>query len=143
SNAFMKTVNPRIKEFYQKYLDDYRTWLNAWCTWRWYLTGNVRNTVLTEYISWTRGFLNLYLEAVDKLELDNPACVPLKENSPADIAELPVPSFLCPVVVTMPVGLEALRLSAEAAALDNNSFGIKQSGGAMPNATISFGVGKS
>ncbi|MBW7943100.1 MAG: hypothetical protein H3C64_12095 [Candidatus Kuenenia stuttgartiensis] len=33
-------------------------------------------------------------------------------------------------------------MSAEAAALDNNSFGIKQSGGAMPNATISFGVGK-
>ncbi|MCZ2459268.1 MAG: hypothetical protein LC128_06545 [Chitinophagales bacterium] len=142
SNAYMEAVNPRIKEFYQKYLDDYRTWLNAWCTWRWYLTGNIRNTVLTEYINWTRGLLSLHQEAVDKLEFDKPACVPQKENSPANIADLPIPSFLCPVVVTMPVGLEALRLSAEAAALDNNSFGIKHSGGAMPNATISFGVGK-
>lgn len=142
ANAYMEAVNPRIKEFYQKYLDDYRTWLNAWCTWRWYLTGNIRNTVLTEYINWARGLLNLHREAIQKLEYESRACVQPKENSPANIADLPIPSFLCPVVVTMPVGLETLRLSAEATALDNNSFGIKQSGGAMPNATISFGVGK-
>jgi hypothetical protein len=142
TNNYMRAVNPGIREFYQKHLEEFRTWLNAWCTWRWFLTGNIKNVVTSEYISRTRAFLDLHRQAVQELEYERPACVASKEDSPANIADLPVPSFLCPVVVTMPIGLEALRLSAEAATLDDNSFGIKQSGGTMPNATISFGVGK-
>lgn len=142
ANEFMQAVNPRIKEFHQKRLDEFRTWLNAWCTWRWYLTGNVKNVVINEYVGWVRAMADLHQHAVEDLKIEKASCVESKENSPNNIAELPIPSFNCPVVVSMPVGLEVLRLSAEASALNENNFGIKQNGGAMPNVSISFGVGK-
>lgn len=143
ANEYMQAVNPRIKEIYQRHLDKFRTWLNAWCTWKWYIVGNVKNTVVIDYIGWVRYLLDLHRQAVQTLEFERATCVEAKKNSPASIAELPIPSFNCPVVVSIPVGLEELRLGAEATGLDDNSFGITQSGGAMPNVTISFGVGKS
>ncbi len=143
ANEYMQAVNPRIKEIYQRHLDKFRTWLNAWCTWKWYIVGNVKNTVVIDYIGWVGYLLDLHRQAVQTLKFERATCVEAKINSPASIAELPIPSFNCPVVVSIPVGLEELRLGAEATGLNDNSFGITQSGGAMPNVTISFGVGKS
>jgi hypothetical protein len=47
-------------------------------------------------------------------------------------------------VVTIPVGLDEIRLSAEAINFNNNSWNIAQAPGTtVPNLTMAFGVGKS
>lgn len=141
NNDFLEKVNPKIKEFYTKRLDEYRTWLNAWCTWRWYITGDPVNSVLTECIGWVKSFVQIHKDAVNAFRYERKSCVETKTGIAKSIAELPIPKFNCPVVVKMPVGLEQLRFSAEASSLDANSFGIKLAGGYMPNASFTMGAG--
>ena len=141
NNEFLQKVNPRIKKLYTKQLEEYRTWLNAWCTWRWYITGDPVGSVLTECIGWVQAFMQMHKDAVNEFRYERRSCVETKTGAARTITELPIPKFNCPVVVKMPVGIEQLRLSAEASSFDANSFGIKLTGGYMPNASFTIGAG--
>ncbi len=141
NNEFLEKVNPKIKEIYTKQLEEYRTWLNAWCTWRWYITGDPVGSVLTECIGWVQALVQIHKDAVNEFRYERKACVETKTGAAKMITELPIPKFNCPVVVKMPVGIEQLKLSAAANSFDANSFGIKLTGGYMPNASFTIGAG--
>ncbi|QNA46388.1 tetratricopeptide repeat protein [Lacibacter sediminis] len=143
AEKFMQAVNPKIKEHWEKRLEEFRIWLNAWCTWRWYITGNAKNTVTVELTNWINGFLDLHSAAMRDLRIEQPHCRPESTIYPAALKDLDIPYFNCPAVVEFPVNTNLLKLSAEAAALSKNNSGIEYKGGTIPNVSLSFGIGKS
>src|SRR5206468_2494127 len=39
NNDFLLYANPLIRKFHAKKIEEFRVWLNAFCTWTWYITG--------------------------------------------------------------------------------------------------------
>lgn len=142
-NAFMQYANPLIRKFHAQKIEEFRTWLNAFCTWSWYITGNPKNVVLAQCITWTSGLADIYESAVSEQYAFPRTCVQQNSDRTTFIATPAIPNFTCPAVVSLPVGLNEIRLSAEAINFNDNSWKISQvSGAAMPNVTLSFGVSK-
>lgn len=142
NNQFMAYANPLIRKFYAKKIEEFRTWLNAYCTWSWYITGNPKNVVLTQCITWTTALVEMFRSSIHDQESIAKSCV--KQNGDGIISVIPpvIPNFTCPALVSIPIGLDELRLGAETANFDNNEWDIKQADGRMPNVTLSFGIGK-
>ena len=40
NNEYLKYVNPIIRKFHARKIEEFRVWLNTFCTWVWYITGN-------------------------------------------------------------------------------------------------------
>lgn len=143
NNEFLAYANPLIRKFYTKKIEECRVWLNAFCTWSWYIAGNPKNTVMTQCIAWTGFITEMYQTAIENQFTIAMSCV--KQNSDGvTYTNVPaIPNFTCPAVVTIPIGLDELRLSAETINFDNNDWNIKQAdGAATPNVTLSIGVDK-
>lgn len=139
-NRYLGRVNPIIRLFHRRKIEEYRQIANAYCTWVWYLVGNPMNVMLTKCLDITQTMLTLYETAISDLQAHFKHCV----NQP-DITKTvkgpELPKFECPIVVSMPVGLAQLKMMAGTNSFDNNMFGIrKKSGTSMPNATIGFGI---
>ena len=139
ANQFMQAVNPKIKEHWQKRLDEFRIWLNAWCTWRWYITGNVQNSVTVECLNWVKGFLDLRAAALRDFKIESPAC---RESgiTKTTIEKLSIPYFSCPANVEMPVNLNSIKLGAQAIEASRGNYGVTMQPGKMPNVSLSFGI---
>ena len=143
NNEFMAYANPLIRKFHAKKIEEFRAWLNAFCTWSWYITGNPKNVVLTQCISWTAALVEMYRSAAHDQESIAKSCVMQKGDGIASVAPPVIPNFTCPVVVSIPIGLNELSLGAETINFDDNQWNIKQANGAsMPNVTVAFGMGK-
>src|SRR5207253_321162 len=69
------------------------------------------------------------------------SCVNQNSDRVASIAPPAIPNFTCPAVVSFPIGLDEIRLSAEAINFDNNSWEIHQAAKShMPNATLTLAM---
>ena len=53
NNAYLQYANPLIRKFHAQRIEEFRMWLNAFCTWSWYIAGNPKNTILATCIGWT------------------------------------------------------------------------------------------
>ena len=65
NNKFLAYANPLIRKFHAKKIEEFRIWLNAFCTWSWYISGNPKNTILTACITWTAAIAEMYEAAID------------------------------------------------------------------------------
>ena len=143
NDAFLSYANPILRGFHTKKIEECRVWLNAYCTWSWYITGNPKNVVLTQCLTWTAYLTGLYKEAVESQYAFAKSCVKQNGDGIADVPVPRIPNFTCPTVVSMPIGMDELRLSAETVNFDNNRWKIKQAEGSkIPNTTLSVGAGK-
>lgn len=143
NNEFLAYANPLIRKFHAKKIEEFRVWLNAYCTWSWYITGNPKNTVLTACIAWTGAITEMYRTAIDDQFVFAKSCVKQNGDGVANITVSAIPNFTCPAVVSIPVGMDEIKLSADAANFNNNDWNIKQAeGGTTPNVTLSMGVDK-
>lgn len=143
NNAFLQYANPLIRKFHATKIEEARIWLNAFCTWSWYITGNPKNTVLTQCISWTSYLVNLYASAIHDQYAIEKSCVRQNSENENHIPVPVIPNFTCPAVVSIPFGLDELRLSAGAVNFDDNDWGIKKVTGAMDhNLTLAYGISK-
>ncbi len=143
NNEFLAYANPLIRKFHAKKIEEFRVWLNAYCTWSWYITGNPKNTVMTACISWTGAITEMYKNAVADQYAFSKSCVSQNGDGEETIAVPAIPNFTCPAVVSIPIGMDELKLSADAVNFDNNDWNIKQvEGGVIPNVTLSMGVDK-
>ena len=143
NNDFLTYANPLIRKFHTKKIEEARVWLNTFCTWSWYITGNPKNSVMTQCIRWTAFITDMYKGAIEDQYAIEKSCV--KQNGDGvSLIPLPaIPNFTCPAVVSIPIGLDELRLSADAVNFDNNDWNIKQAEGTtIPNITLSLGVDK-
>ena len=143
NNEFLAYANPLIRNFHAKKIEECRVWLNAFCTWSWYITGNPKNSVMTQCIAWTGFIKEIYEAAIDHQFAIAKSCVNQNSFGVAYIPAPAIPNFTCPAVVSIPIGLDELRLSADAVNFDNNDWNIKQAEGiTAPNVTLSLGVDK-
>jgi len=143
NDEFLAYANPLIRKFNDKKIEEFRVWLNALCTWRWYITGNPQNTVMMECIGWTGFLAGMYQSAIDNQYALEKACIDQKSDGAFKITVPTIPNFTCPAVVTFPVGMDEMQLGSDATNFDNNDWNIKQAEGTtMPNVTLSIGVDK-
>jgi len=143
NNEFMAYANPLIRVFHTKKIEEFRVWLNAFCTWTWYIAGNPKNVVLTQCLGWTSFITQMYQHAVNDQYAIQKSCVKQDGDGVVEMQVPDVPNFTCPTVVSFPVGMNALRLSAETINFDDNAYHIKQSEAMhIPNVTMSFGIDK-
>jgi tetratricopeptide (TPR) repeat protein len=142
NNEFMAWANPRLRKFHARKIEEFRVWLNAFCTWSWYITGNPKNTIMTTCIGWTGALSEFYENAVDDQYAIARSCVKQDGDGFTFTPTPAIPNFSCPTVVTIPIGLDELRLAASTVNFDNNDWQIAQAEGArIPNATLSHGLG--
>lgn len=143
NNEFLRYANPLIRKFHTTKTEEARVWLNIFCTWSWYVAGNPRNTVLTQCVAWTSFLAEIYKSSVQDQYTIARSCVPQNSDRIADIAPPAVPNFTCPAIVSIPFGLDELRLSADAVNFDNNRWGIKRADDAGDhNLTLTHGIDK-
>lgn len=140
SNEFMAAVNPRVEKFWNLHLEKFRVFLNAWCTWRWFIVGNVKKTVTVELLEWELGFLDLRGSALRTFEIEQPHCRETHEPKGTETEDLPYYYTDCIPEVKLPFSISTLEASANAARMDNNAFGMKYSGMPIPNASITYGI---
>lgn len=140
NNQFLQEVNPMLRKFFSKYTEEYRTWLNAFCTWTWFMTGNIKNFSMIQCLGFTRFYSNMYKDAVEAQKTAMPHCSERNNgNREENVAAPDIPSFACPTVVSIPAGMDWYALDNSLKNFDANSLGIKQLPGApIPNMSIAF-----
>jgi|GEM_PF-2878187 len=143
NNEFLAYANPIIREFHAKKIEEFRVWLNAFCTWSWYIAGNPKNVVMTQCIAWTGFITEMYQTAIEDQDAIAMSCVDQDGNGVTYTPAPAIPNFTCPAVVSIPIGMDEIKMSAEATNFDNNDWNIKKADGAtVPNVTLSFGADK-
>lgn len=141
NTAFLQYINPLIREYHARKIERFRTWLNAYCTWVWYLTGNPKNTVMSMCIGWTAALAGLYENAVHDQEAIARSCVKQDSDAETFVAAPVIPDFSCPVTVKLPLGKDWMNISNATTSFDASSLGIKQTANPVPNTSIVYGVG--
>lgn len=140
NNEFLAYANPLIREFNAKKIEEFRVWLNAFCTWSWYMTGNPKNTILTACIAWTAAITEMYEGAIHDQRVEWRSCIKHSGDDVATIAIPEIPNFTCPAVVSIPVGIEWQQLSNAAKNFDNNISGIKKNANnPVPHGSTAYG----
>ncbi|MBI5371639.1 MAG: hypothetical protein HZA79_06405 [Sphingobacteriales bacterium] len=140
-NDFMQYANPVIRKFHTEKIEEFRTWLNAFCTWRWYIVGDPKNSSLAACIGWTAALSNLYESAVSDMVNYAKSCVKQNGNGSNAVTGPEVPNFTCPVVVSIPAGTEWTELSNASKDFNKNNYGIKKTNKPVPNLTTSYAAG--
>ena len=140
SNDYMAAVNPRLHKYSSRNLERFRVWINAWCTWRWFIVGNVKKTVTVELLEWELAFLDMRRDALRTFELEQPHCRSTDEPKGETAKELEYYYTDCLPEVKLPFSISTLEASASAAKMSNNAFNIKYTGQPIPNATLTYGI---
>jgi Tfp pilus assembly protein PilF len=139
-NDFMKQVNTRFRELLVIKAEEYRQWLNAWCTWSWYVTGNIKNVILMQDIGFTQYLAEMYTQIVTSMEVKPEHCSPPVFDVKEKIDPPQIPNFACPAVVSIPVGAEWEGLVVAAKDFDKNKYQIKKTDKPVPNVSVAYGT---
>ncbi|MDB5280610.1 MAG: hypothetical protein JWR61_5565 [Ferruginibacter sp.] len=141
NNEFLQYANPRVRAFHAQRIEEFRMWLNAFCTWSWYVAGNPKNAVLSECIGWAGALKGLYSDALSAQQAIAKTCVSQNNNGKMDVPMPEVPNFYCPAVVSIPTGNEWQQLSNAVKNFDKNSLDVKKNPAVkVPNASIAYGA---
>ena len=139
NNEFLSYANPLIRAFHEEKIEEFRSWLNTYCTWVWYLAGNPKNTSVIYCVGMTQTFTRLYQEAMHDQRVDWRSCVKHNGDDATTIQVPEIPNFTCPAVVSIPVGADWQQLSNAAKNFNANTFSIKQSANnPVPNGSLAF-----
>ncbi|MGZ8552469.1 MAG: hypothetical protein ACXWV8_03635, partial [Chitinophagaceae bacterium] len=139
NNEFLVYANPLIRIFHAKKVEEFRVWLNAFCTWSWYITGNPKNTILTACIAWTAAITAMYEGGIDNQYAIAKSCVKQNGDGVTNIPVPAIPNFTCPAVVSIPMGADWQQLSNAAKNFDNNEYAVKNNpANPIPNQTIAY-----
>ena len=139
NNEFLSYANPLIRAFHEEKIEEFRSWLNTYCTWVWYLAGNPKNTSVLYCVGMTEAFTQLYQDAMHDQRVDWRSCVKHNGDDAATIQVPEIPNFTCPAVVSIPVGADWQQLSNAAKNFNTNTFAVKQSANnPVPNGSLAF-----
>ena len=142
NNEFLAYANPLVRKFHAKRIEEFRVWLNAFCTWSWYLAGNPKNTILSACIAWTGAIKEMYQAAIDQQYAEKKSCVNQNGDGVTNIPVPAIPNFTCPTIVNISIGTDWQQLNNETKNFNENTSGIKNnSTKPVPNASIGLGLG--
>ncbi len=140
NNEFLAYANPLIRKYHEEKIETFRNWLNAFCTWVWYITGNPKNTVMTMCVGWAGGLEALYENAVDDQDARARSCVKQDGDGSSFVPTPDIPNFSCPTLIKIPFGNDWHELSNGVKNFDANSLGIKMNPAyPVPNHTTAYG----
>ncbi|WP_449436047.1 hypothetical protein [Pedobacter steynii] len=139
NNEFLKYANPIIRKFHAKKIEEFRVWLNTFCTWVWFLTGNPKNTIMTQCIAWTAAITGFYKNAIEDQKAIARACIQQDGDGIEQIQPPEIPNFSCPTIVKMPIGADWQSLSNATKNFDKNKYALKKTTTPVPNHTIAYG----
>ena len=141
NNEFLAFANPLVREFHAKKIEEFRVWLNAFCTWSWYIAGNPKNTILTACLAWTAAITGMYEGAIEAQYTEARSCVKRDGDGVANIPLPAIPNFFCPTILRIPMGADWQELSNAAKNFDNNEYGVKNNpANPTPNHTTAYGA---
>jgi hypothetical protein len=141
NNEFLTYANPKIRAFYAKKIEECRAWLNAFCTWVWYIAGNPKNSIMTQCIAWTGFIAEINEAAIDNQFAIAKSCVNQNSFAASYITPPEIPNFTCPTIVSIPMGPEWQQLSKATNNFDENKYAIKKATeNPVPNHTIAYGA---
>ncbi len=141
NNDFLSYANPRIREFYATKIEEFRNWLNAYCTWTWYIAGNPKNIVIVQCVSWTAALQEMYQNAIEEQRTEWRSCVQHHGDDVAQITAPEIPNFTCPMVVSIPMGRDWQQLSNAVKNFDNNTSSTKQNpNNPVPHGSTAYGA---
>ncbi len=141
NNEFLTYANPKIRAFYANKIEECRVWLNAFCTWVWYIAGNPKNSIMTQCIAWTAFITEINEAAIDNQFAIAKSCVNQNSFAASYIAPPEIPNFTCPTIVSIPMGPEWEQLSKATNNFDDNKYAIKKATEIpVPNHTIAYGA---
>lgn len=141
NNEFLEEVNRSNRVDFGFWIEQYRTWLNALCTWTWYNNGNLKNFSMVQCLSFTKFYAELFRDVIALLETAAP-CGKEGVNSKREIKPPTplIPPFKCPTVVSVPTGQDWHTLDNKLKNFDANSLHIKKNAGVpVPNISINYG----
>src|ERR1035437_5999786 len=143
NNAFLDFANPLIREFNDRKIEEFRCWINAFCTWSWYIAGNPKNSIIIQCISWTSAFEKMYQAAIEDQRAYFPSCIKYDGSGFTTILTPEIPNFSCPTLVKFPLGANWQNLGNASINFDNNNYAIKNAGGnPVPNNSIAYGANR-
>lgn len=140
-NNFMATVNNEFRKYLIEKTEQYRQWLNRWVTWNWYVTGNIKNSILIQDLGFTTHLAEAYVSIIKEMEVLPEHCNPKTYTVNRTVETPDIPNFTCPAVVSIPVGAEWQQLAASAKDFNKNNANIKKTDKPVPNTSVSFGTG--
>ena len=140
-NEYMRQVNTRLRDTLINKAERFREWMNAWCTWSWYMTGNVKNVILIQCLNFTLYLTEVYASITTAMEVRSEHCGGLTREVTKKVDEPPIPNFACPAVVSIPTGPEWQELAASVKNLNDNPYQIQQGDQPVPNLTVAYGTG--
>lgn len=139
-NGYMRTVNERFREFLVRKADELRHWANMYCSWNWYVAGNLKNTILLQ----DYGLLNLiadtYSGIIESMEARPEHCVERVGEINKTVVRPQLPNFDCRPILSVPAGAEWEELITSAKNFDDNKYGIKKTDEPVPNVSASYGI---
>ncbi|MGF2410807.1 tetratricopeptide repeat protein [Ferruginibacter sp.] len=142
NNTYLQYANPLVRKFHAQRIEEFRMWLNAFCTWSWYIAGNPKNAILAQCIGWSNALKGFYEDAIHDQEAIAKSCVNQKSDGKMNVPMPEVPNFYCPAIVSIPTGNEWQQLSNAVKNFDKNTFNVKQNAGVkIPNVSITYGAG--
>jgi tetratricopeptide (TPR) repeat protein len=141
NDEYLDFANPLIREFHARKIEEFRTWLNAYCTWTWYIAGNPKNTVIIACLGWTEAFEKMYQLAIDEQNAESPSCAHQSGDGFKLIITPEIPNFSCPTIIKIPLGSDLQNLSSATTNFDNNKNAVTKAGeNPVPNHTVAYGA---
>lgn len=140
-NEYLSEVNTRTYKTMFRHISNYQSWLNAWVTWNWYVTGNVKNLVMMQDLQATQHLVALYDQMAQLLEALPEHCGVATKATQYNLPVPAIPNFTCPAVVSIPGGAEWQQLTTGAKDFNKNVYGIIKSAAPVPNVSVAYGIG--
>jgi len=139
-NQYLRTFNGRMKSFMVQKEDEVRHWFNMYCSWNWYVAGNVKNMILLQDYGFVGLMTNYTTSIITALDVRPEHCVDNRDDFKKNIPVPELPNFDCRPVMSVPAGPEWEELAAGIKDFDNNEYGIKKTDEPVPNINASYGL---
>lgn len=139
-NVYMRTVNARFSEFLARKADELRHWANMYCSWNWYVAGNLKNTILLQDYGFLALIAETYSSIVLSMEVRQEHCIDRFDEIKKTAVSPQLPNFDCRPILSVPAGAEWEELLATSKSFDDNKYGVKKTDEPLPNISASYGI---
>jgi tetratricopeptide (TPR) repeat protein len=139
-NQYLRTFNGRMRSFMVQKEDEVRHWFNMYCSWNWYVAGNVKNIILLQDYGFVGLLSNYTTGIITALDVRQEHCADHSDELNKTIPLPEMPNFDCRPVISVPAGTEWEELAAGIMDFDDNGYGLKKTGEPVPNINAAYGL---
>jgi len=139
-NQYLRTFNGRMRSFMVQKEDEVRHWFNMYCSWNWYVAGNVKNIILLQDYGFVGLLSNYTTGIITALDVRQEHCADHSDELNKTIPLPEMPNFDCRPVISVPAGTEWEELAAGIKDFDDNRYGLRKTDEPVPNINAAYGL---